>query len=177
MEGFPQSHTASASLGHEVFDLFSDMHIGPDDRMLYSALQFERSLLRYSLEPEVTDVGQRREIMTELNTGLAIYHEGLPLSAAERRWVSELCGEVDDRLRYEMVRTTGPAIEALRSSTAQIMSEGRYFNANGEELYQRWCAWRRRDKETGERIGFDVAVQGLRRVHALLRPDASLPIS
>jgi hypothetical protein len=77
---FPQSHLASAQLGDKAYTLALAMPVMRADWVLHKVAHFEVSLATYSLEPEVTSVSQRE----------LFYHEALPMSGGELRWLSQI---------------------------------------------------------------------------------------
>jgi hypothetical protein len=167
---FPQSHFASGQLGNETYHLALGMPIKGADWTLHRVAMLEGRLATYSLEPEVTDVDQRQQIMQELNAGLSLYHEALPFSEAERRWMSGICAAVDTELGRRMSDRTEPSIDALRSSEATIVSGGLFKVVNGDELYQHWRSWCSSSGEFEGSGGVGIAYRGLQRITSLLKP-------
>jgi hypothetical protein len=167
---FPNRHLASGQLGDETYHLALGMPIKGADWVLHRAALLEGRLATYSLEPEVTDVGQRQQIMQELNAGLSLYHEALPFGEAERRWISGICVAVDTELERRMPDRTKPSIDTLRSCEATIVSEGCFKVVNGDELYQRWRSWCASSGEFEGSGGVGIAYRGLQRVTSLLKP-------
>lgn len=167
---FPERHLASGQLGEETYHLALGMPVKGADWVLHRVALLEGSLATYSLEPEVTDVDQRQRIMQELNTGLSLYHEALPFSEAERRWMSGICAAVDTGLERRMPDRTKPSIDTLRSSDARIVSSGFFKVVNGDELYQRWRSWCASSGEFEGSGGVEIAYRGLQRVTSLLKP-------
>lgn len=167
---FPQWHLASARLGDEAHTLALGMPVMGADWTLHKAAHFEISLATYSLEPEVTSVSERERIMQELHTCLAFYHEALPLSGGELRWLSKIAVDVDDKWGRRMGDTTRPFIEALRGSESTVLSGGIFSAVRGEDLHERWLSWKRGTNEFEGSFTGGVAYRGLLRMCALLKP-------
>jgi hypothetical protein len=122
---------------------------------LYRMADLETVLSTFLLfEPEMPQPEQK-EAISFLNTNLAKYHEALPFSSAERRWLTRQCARIEE---YPV------AEEVLRDMQAELVIGGLRRVIQGGDLVRRWWAWRRQTDEYAHQGTVTIAREGLEAI-------------
>lgn len=107
----------------------------------------------------------------ELHTTIDAYHDALPFSPAERRWLTDEYGRRDAQ---DAAGNYADAIHGLDGAKGEIISDGKQQQVRGDELVRRWWDWRRGAGTYKEVSAVDVARNATARMIHLLLGSASL---
>ncbi len=139
-----------------------------DDGTLHHMADFEDHVTNFCIEPAMP-AEQRPQLRGGLNLGLAAYHDALPFSGAERRWITDTLRGIPKKERR--ARQTIVSQEA-----AEIMVAGVRRVTKGTDLTRRWWAWRRQTDEFEGQGSFDATICALDSIAMILmrKPRPSL---
>jgi hypothetical protein len=101
------------------------------------------------------------------------YHDALPFSSAERHWLVGEYDRTDPDSHWGTNEGTVAAVSHIVGAEDVIVDRGRQRPVRGEELIQRWWAWRRGVEEFEEDGAYELTRDALRRIVNLVRPERS----
>ena len=130
------------------------IYTSTDIHTLYRMADLERVVGKFLFEPEMPRQEQE-EAIALLNTNLAKYHEALPFSGAERRWLAHQCANFLE---------CPVAEEVFRSMQAELVIGGLWRVVQGGDLVRRWWSWRRQTDEYAHQDTVTVARTGLEAI-------------
>jgi hypothetical protein len=172
--GIGQSHQESERLGFMAHELWSVIGVTTydweegvervvlpsDTTTLFQMSKFEVQTTDFCFESAMPP-DQGRQARHELSTGLAVYHEALPFSEGERRWLSQVCNDTPE---------VPVAEEMFRLEEAEVITAGVRRTVKGGDLTRRWWSWRRQTDEFIGQGSLDAARLGLDSIAKLFLP-------
>jgi hypothetical protein len=136
------------------------VYITSDLYTLYRMAGLETIISRFVFEPEMS-VEEQRIAYPLLHDALAVYHEALPFSEGERRWLTNACNNFEE---------CPVAEEVIREDYGEIVSGGLRRVIQGGDLIRRWWSWRRHTDEFQGQDTVTVAKIGLARIAQQFMP-------
>jgi hypothetical protein len=111
--------------------------IDSDRYTLYSMADFERLTRTFLFEDEMPRP-EREKAVAVLSQHLAAYRAALPFTQEERRWMTRLCGKMENTPNID---------ERMRSIETPLVAAGHYRVVQAGDLFRRWWSWRRETDE------------------------------
>jgi hypothetical protein len=146
----------------KAYQLRANLNVEPARTSLYKMAHLEWFLSETPLDLGSGQCAERMNRLQAIVAGLAVYHEALPFSEAERRWVSNTCATVNSDREYQWrAAKASVAMEIVNARRAEIMTAGVRRAIVGSELLRKWVSWRRQTDEFEGQDSFRTACLGL----------------